>query len=418
MKEFSRLEFKKSLSKTFLKTVSAFANYGTGIILFGVDDEGVPVGVADPTEVRLTIENAINDALDPRPNYYIEEETKEGKHLVKLTVYEGEDKPYLCSGKAYQRFDTSTVAVDRSELRRLSIEGSDKPFDEMAASSQELTFASLGKSLNERMGIEEATEETLKTLGLLKDRSFTNAALLLSDQNTFPGLEIVRYALDEVSIHQRITCEGVSVLDQLDAAVAEYRNHYVVERVNGMRRNEVHTIPEEAFREAVANSLVHRLWYANARTTVSLYPTRIEVASPGGLPAGIDEELYLSGGISLPRNASLAYVFLRLGIIERLGTGIRRIRRAYEGSAVGPTFQISAHAITVTLPLVNLSENLEPEEQKMLALFRPGLELSGAELEQGMGLSRATTMRIVAALREKGALQRIGNARATRYRLP
>ena len=185
-----------------------------------------------------------------------------------------------------------------------------------------------------------------------------------------------------------------------------------------MRRDQVQTIPEEAFREAVANSLVHRLWYANARTTISLYPTRIEVVSPGGLPTDIDEELYLSGGISLPRNASLAYVFLRLGIIERLGTGIRRIRHAYEGGTVGPTFQISSHAIKVTLPVAELAETLTPEERKLLALFRPGLELSGSELEQGMGLSRATTMRIAATLREKGALQRIGNARATRYRLP
>ncbi len=418
MRESSCLEFKESFSKTFLKTVSAFANYGTGDILFGVNDEGVPVGISNSEDVRLAIENAINDALDPRPNYFIADEVKEGKRLVKLTVYEGEDKPYLCSGKAYQRFDTSTVAVDRSELRRLSIEGSDKPFDEMASPLQDLTFSSLGKNLAEHMGIETVTEETLKTLGLLKGDSYTNAALLLSDQNTFPGLDIVRYALDETSIHQRITCEEVSVLDQLDAAVTEYRNHYVVERVDGMRRDQVQTIPEEAFREAVANSLVHRLWYANARTTISLYPTRIEVVSPGGLPADIDEELYLSGGLSLPRNASLAYVFLRLGIIERLGTGIRRIRHAYEGGTVGPTFQISSHAIKVTLPVAELAENLTPEERKLLALFRPGLELSGAELEQGMGLSRATTMRIAATLREKGALQRIGNARATRYRLP
>ena len=106
MRESSCLELKESFSKTFLKTVSAFANYGTGDILFGVNDEGVPVGVSNSEDVHLAIENAINDALDPRPNYFLEDEEKEGKHLVKLTVYEGEDKPYLCSGKAYQRFDT------------------------------------------------------------------------------------------------------------------------------------------------------------------------------------------------------------------------------------------------------------------------------------------------------------------------
>ncbi|MGM9583103.1 MAG: helix-turn-helix domain-containing protein, partial [Phascolarctobacterium sp.] len=38
MKEARDLEFKEMISNSFLKTVSAFANYGEGRILFGVDD--------------------------------------------------------------------------------------------------------------------------------------------------------------------------------------------------------------------------------------------------------------------------------------------------------------------------------------------------------------------------------------------
>ena len=40
MKEARDLEFKEKISNSFLKTVSAFANYGEGRILFGVDDNG------------------------------------------------------------------------------------------------------------------------------------------------------------------------------------------------------------------------------------------------------------------------------------------------------------------------------------------------------------------------------------------
>mgnify|MGYP002867336065 CR=1 FL=1 len=40
MKESRILEYKQDITNTFLKTVSAFANYGTGSILFGVDDNG------------------------------------------------------------------------------------------------------------------------------------------------------------------------------------------------------------------------------------------------------------------------------------------------------------------------------------------------------------------------------------------
>ena len=40
MKENSKLEFKSDITNTFLKTVSAFANYEGGQIIFGVTDEG------------------------------------------------------------------------------------------------------------------------------------------------------------------------------------------------------------------------------------------------------------------------------------------------------------------------------------------------------------------------------------------
>lgn len=40
MRENKKTEFKEALSSTFLKTVSAYANYDGGSIFFGVDDNG------------------------------------------------------------------------------------------------------------------------------------------------------------------------------------------------------------------------------------------------------------------------------------------------------------------------------------------------------------------------------------------
>lgn len=42
MRETATLEFKQQLSKSYLKTVSAYANYGTGKIIFGIADDGTP----------------------------------------------------------------------------------------------------------------------------------------------------------------------------------------------------------------------------------------------------------------------------------------------------------------------------------------------------------------------------------------
>ena len=50
MRETKNLEFKEKLTNTFLKTVSAFANYGSGKIKFGIKDDGSIVGVKNPVE--------------------------------------------------------------------------------------------------------------------------------------------------------------------------------------------------------------------------------------------------------------------------------------------------------------------------------------------------------------------------------
>ena len=47
MRETRILEFKETITNTFLKTVSAFSNYNGGTILFGVDDNGNVKGLPD-----------------------------------------------------------------------------------------------------------------------------------------------------------------------------------------------------------------------------------------------------------------------------------------------------------------------------------------------------------------------------------
>ncbi|MBQ3438102.1 MAG: ATP-binding protein [Fusobacterium sp.] len=61
-RESKNLEYKVEILNSFLKTISAFANYGKGKILFGVNDIGKIIGLkGDLKEVCLNIENKIND---------------------------------------------------------------------------------------------------------------------------------------------------------------------------------------------------------------------------------------------------------------------------------------------------------------------------------------------------------------------
>ena len=87
MRESKYLEYKENLtSNTFLKTVSAYANYGEGKIVFGIDDSGIVIGISDPVNECLNLENKINDSIKPVPEYNLE---IQDDSTIILTVFEG-----------------------------------------------------------------------------------------------------------------------------------------------------------------------------------------------------------------------------------------------------------------------------------------------------------------------------------------
>ena len=177
-------------------------------------------------------------------------------------------------------------------------------------------------------------------------------------------------------------------------------------------------IPEKAFREALANSMVHRCWDIRANITLSMYQDRIEISSPGGLPFGISKEEYLYGQISILRNPILANVFFRLGYIEKFGTGIRRINQIYKDSIIKPDYKIFENSIVVVLPVLNTNRNvLKGDERIVFELFLREKELLRSEIEDKLGMKKAKSIRILNVLLDKNVIEKIGTGRGTKYRL-
>ena len=414
MRENRQLEFKERVSNTFLKTVSAYANYGTGEIRFGVADDGTVVGLEDPAGDSLRIENAINDGISPRPEFSISENGRSG--VVTLRVLEGSDKPYLYRSKAYKRSDASTVEVDDLELRRLVLEGSNLTFDAVRSARQDLSFGTLRVALEDEVGVSTFGDDTLRTLGLLglKD-GFNNAAALLADENDFPGIDMARFGSDVDTILDRETHDRVSVLRQLDAALAMFDRYYSYEVIEGFKREKRELIPRESFREAIANALAHRTWDVRGHIRVSMFPDRVEVASPGGLPFGVTVDDYLAGNLSILRNPILAGVLFRLNVIEQFGTGVRRIRRGYAGSGARPRFDVTEGSIGVTLPVLDARPALDGDEEKALAAFSPGVLLSSSQVVAATGFGKDKALRVLKGLVAKGLVSIQGSGRGTRY---
>ena len=412
IRETPPIEYKELISPSFLKTVSAYANYGTGRIVFGVNDEGAQVGVDDPIAASLRIENMINDSLEPVPRYAIDPDPSTG--VVTLTVYEGQDKPYRSKGKAYRRNDSATIEVDRLEYGRLVLEGSNLSYDGLTSARQDLTFSLLQQKLVEGIGIDALSPDILRTLGLLGRDGYTNAAAILADHNDFPGIDMVRFGHVEDVMQDRETVAGVSALEQMDRALAMFERYFVYERIEGARRKRAERIPTEAFREAMANALVHRTWDVRAHVQVAMYDDRAVITSPGSLPPGLDAEQYLYGQISVLRNPVLAEVFLKLDYIERFGTGIARILRAYQGSLSQPNFDLRGEVVMVTLPVVDAFDGTEAERRVAMTL-QGGRVLSRAALEGETELSRAQTLAALESLLDKRLVVKLGSGRSTRY---
>lgn len=413
MLETTTLEFKQQLSKSYLKTVSAYANYGTGKIIFGIADDGTPVGLTDPQDTCLRVEHAINDSIDPVPRFElsIEEDTR----TVTLTVHEGPDKPYLFSGRAYRRADTSTVEVSRLEYGRLVLTGEHVSFDALVAKEQDLAFSHLEKELASKLGVKPLDQNSLISLELMAPSGeYCNAAALLADSNQFPGVDVARFGESTNIIHSRHAFERTSVLEQMQRTLEVFDTYYAYEEIVGFERITKTLVPREAFREAIANALVHRCWDVRANIKVGMFADRIEITSPGGLPAGITEELYLAGGPSVARNPILANVFFRLGHIERFGTGIPRILNEYAHETVSPSFALRDSSITVTLP-VTVLENVTPDERAILDVLAKGSALTRSQIAEKTQLSKSKAIRTLNALIDKKLITKIGEGRSVRY---
>lgn len=416
MKENKYLEYKQEINDSFLKTVSAFANYEGGDIVFGIANNGEKLGLEDIDNMCLAIENMINDSIKPKPQYLINIDKNDS--IITLHVNAGKHTPYYYKKKAYIRNDTSTVEVDDIELNRLILNGKHMNYEEIRSHNQDLTFHYFEGRLKQKLNISVLNMDILKTLKLYNDTDgFNQAALLVSDQNNFRGIDVVRFG-DNMNIFlDRETFEEGSVIFEFDETMSMFNKYYSYEEIIESERVRKYTIPVEAFREALANAVVHRTWDVNARIRVSMFDDRIEIASPGGLPRGLSKKEYLRGQVSVFRNPIISNVFYRLNIIESFGTGIMKILEAYENHKQQPQFEIFDNSIKVILPTQNVKISLTSDEQSIVNYLSEGRLSSSSEIAEANGFSKGKTIQLLNSLIEKRAIKIEGTGRGTKYRI-
>lgn len=338
----------QDLDETILKTVSALANYGTGRIILDLSGQEARTGLSDPDQVIEILESRILENIHPEPSFSF---VMESETTLVLSVEQGKQVPYCYGRKAYKPGQNGPEEVSQEEYRSL-VQKRHLSFMELPAETDSLTFRSFEKLFTEKLGITMHFPDTLITLGLCSlETGYTNSALLLSDQNTLPGILVVEYAEDCRSIQRCWRLDSSSVLDLLEQCAGLFVRKYTGIIPEGHKQRVMERIPVQSFNEALIRALVYREWDVSAWLKVEFFPHQVMITSPSGLPEGITIQDYLSDRpVSFMRNRSLVLLFLVLGLIQNPGSGTSVIRSHYSSCANQPEFQISERILSIILP--------------------------------------------------------------------
>jgi len=117
------------------------------------------------------------------------------------------------------------------------------------------------------------------------------------------------------------------------------------------QRTERFDYPPDAIREIVINMIVHRDYRDSSASIIKIFDNKIEFYNPGNLYGGITIEDLLSGNYtSKTRNKLIAKAFKEIGLIERYGSGIMRVRRICKEYGINePKFEEIFNGFKVTL---------------------------------------------------------------------
>lgn len=232
------------------------------------------------------------------------------------------------------------------------------------------------------------SEETLLRVGLMRDDLVTGgyyptlAALLMFGKSPqeIPGLEFTTVSLaccggeqGEQLINPKVLKGSiVKILDQIEAYARENHAHFLP-LYTSQRMMESFL---EALKEAVTNALIHRSYQVKDREViVRFYPDEVFIESPGNLPPPLTEATLETTPNPPRRNLPMVNFMFELNLMERVATGIHRMRKAMAryGSLKGIKFQDDQQSLSFRVTLFTtheLSEQLNERQAEALGYMR------------------------------------------------
>ena len=369
--ENTNIDFKEKVEyskpKSWLKSVSAFANTNGGILLFGIRDvDKELIGLKDIVKDTEKVSELINDKITPLPRYELNTFKENNKNFLEIKVGDGPRTPYYYDSdgrkEAFIRSGNQSIPAPKHILDGLILKGQNTTFDELPSKYDvsSVSFTLLNASLKNETGKELNKNKDYTSLELVtKDKKVTNAGLLLSDQGLLIQSRIfctrwkgiVKGSIDGDAIDDKeYTGSIISLLENAEMFI---KNHsHVRWEIKGMKRIEIEDYPVRAIREAIVNAIIHRDYQiTGSEIHIDMYDNRLEIISPGGMIDGsFVQNLDITKVSSIRRNRIISDIFNRLHFMERRGSGLTRILESYNDCAAKPIFTSDFSSFRVVFP--------------------------------------------------------------------
>lgn len=414
------LEVKKP--KSWLKSVSAFANGIGGTLFFGIDNDRNVIGLADAQANAEAISRLIKERITPYPNFILAPERENGNDLLVLTIPAGRTTPYYYKAdgvmEAYIRIGNESVIAPNYVLNQLILKGMNRTYDALLSEYDFKDYAF--SKLRERYKVwtgNSMEDKLFDSFDIRDDHDkLTNAGALLAD--------------DSPVRHSRLFCTRWNGLDKSGGMVdaldsAEHSGSLIIllnEGVGFVKRNmktrwkktansriEMPDYCERSVFEALVNALIHRDYLIlGSEVHIDIYDDRLTISSPGGMADGTRvQERDISNISSTRRNPVLADIFGRLGYMERQGSGFKKITDAYHAAhnyrpELEPKFYSDASSFQVTLYNLNYGQTTIKtglaDENQAFSDKKTGLQDKKQAIESllaGLGFSAPTRENIL-----------------------
>jgi predicted HTH transcriptional regulator len=431
--EGKTLEFKQDLSshEGVLRSLIAFANTSGGTLVIGIEDKTKNViGVNDPLAMEERLANIINDGISPRLVPNIEILPWRSTYLVLVQVYPSNNRPHYLKNKGlekgtYIRIGSTNRTADTiiiNELQRITkLEAYDElPMPDL--DSEAIDFRVASELFSEYRKLTKANLETLKIVTKNQGRLVpTIGGVLLFGKNReeyFPDAWIqagrfIGTNKKDILDSQEIHAYPVIAIEE---AINFIKKHFMQAlEISGTRRHEQWNIPLIAIREAIINAVVHADYaQRGAPIRIAIFDDRIEIENPGLIPFNLTlEDLYK--GISKLRNPVMGRVFHELKLIERWGSGIRRmVETCLETGFEKPLLEeIGIHFRVTIFTKRKRSKSftkLEKTDQNILEFLKINEGLSTQQIANKIGRTTRSTRSRLIALVERGLVVEVGTS--------